>query len=312
MLRWHTLATWFRRRYGVRVQKIPLDAGATCPNRDGTLSHDGCLFCNDAGSGSGLGLRGLSPAEQWRRWHDKYTATDPDRRFMAYLQSFSNTYGSVDRLRRLLTEIAALPGCMGVSIGTRPDCLDEERLALLAAVPLSEVWLELGLQSAHDATLRRVRRGHDAATSARAVRMAAQAGLLVCGHLMAGLPGEDYGDFAASVDWAVSLPLAGLKLHNVYVPRGTELARLYARGEYAPLTRDEYVDWVCGVLPRIPSAIVLHRIQADPAPGELEGPSWTLDKRGIITDVRRALTARGLWQGCRADVPDARPQWFGG
>ena len=231
---------------------------------------------------------------------------------MAYLQSFSNTYGPVDRLRRLLTEIAALPGCMGVSIGTRPDCLDEERLALLAAVPLPEVWLELGLQSAHDATLRRVRRGHDAATSARAVRMAAQAGLLVCGHLMAGLPGEDYGDFAASVDWAVSLPLAGLKLHNVYVPRGTELARLYARGEYAPLTRDEYVDWLCGVLPRIPSAIVLHRIQADPAPGELEGPSWALDKRGIITDVRRALTARGLWQGCRADVPDARPQWFGG
>ena len=169
MLLWHTLATWFRRRYGSRVQKIPLDAGATCPNRDGTLSREGCLFCNHEGSGSGLGLRGLSLAAQWQRWHTKYTATDPDRRFMAYLQSFSNTYGPVDRLRRLLTEIAALPGCMGVSVGTRPDCLDEDRVALLASIPLPEVWLELGLQSAHDATLRRIRRGHDAAASVRAV-----------------------------------------------------------------------------------------------------------------------------------------------
>lgn len=312
MLRWHTLATWFRRRYGVRVQKIPLDAGATCPNRDGSLSRDGCLFCNAGGSGSGLGLRGMSLAGQWRRWHAKYAATDPDRRFMAYLQSFSNTYGPVDRLRRLLEEIVALPGCMGVSIGTRPDCLDEKRIAMLAGISLPEVWLELGLQSAHDATLRRVQRGHDAAASARAIRMAAQAGLLVCGHLMAGLPGEDYEDFARSVDWAVSLPLAGLKLHNVYVPRGTGLARLHALGQYAPLARDEYVDWLCGVLPRIPSTIVLHRIQADPSHGELEAPTWALDKRGVITDIRRALAARQLWQGCRADAPNARPEWFGG
>ena len=124
MLLWHTLATYFRRKYGVRVQKIPLDAGATCPNRDGTLSARGCIFCNDSGSGSGMGLRGLDLRAQWDAWYTKYTTTDSDRLFMAYLQSFSNTYGPAARLAHLLEQVAALPGCRGIAVGTRPDCLD--------------------------------------------------------------------------------------------------------------------------------------------------------------------------------------------
>ena len=310
MLLWHTLATWFRRRYGSRVQKIPLDARASCPNRDGTLSRAGCTFCNAAGSGSGLGA--LPLAEQWARWRAKYTATDSDRLFMAYLQAYSNTYGPAERLRRLLDEVKRLPGCMGISVGTRADCLDAEKLALLAGCGLPDIWLEIGLQSASDATLARLNRGHDAACVATAVRQAAAAGLQVCLHLMAGLPGEDEQDFLASLDWALALPVAGLKLHNVYVPHGTALAVQHAAGAYRPLARDEYVDLLCAALPRIPSHIVLHRLQADPAPGELLAPAWAAEKRGIITDIRRALAARGLWQGCRADVPDARPAWFGG
>ncbi|WP_296303974.1 TIGR01212 family radical SAM protein [uncultured Desulfovibrio sp.] len=310
MLLWHTLATWFRRRYGRRVQKIPLDARACCPNRDGTLSRTGCTFCNADGSGSGLGV--LTLAEQWARWRDKYVATDGDRLFMAYLQAFSNTYGPADRLRRLLDEVKRLPGCMGIAVGTRADCLDDGKLALLAGCGLPEIWLELGLQSASDATLARINRGHDAACVAAAVRRAAAFGLPVCLHLMAGLPGEDEQAFLASLDWALDLPVAGLKLHNTYVPRGTVLAAQYAAGRYRPLARDEYVDLICAALPRIPSRIVLHRLQGDPAPGELLAPGWAAEKRGIITDIRRALAARGLWQGCRADVPDARPAWYGG
>ncbi|WP_300718937.1 TIGR01212 family radical SAM protein [uncultured Desulfovibrio sp.] len=312
MLLWHTLATYFRRKYGVRVQKIPLDAGATCPNRDGTLSRQGCVFCNDSGSGSGMGLRGLGLRAQWDAWYGKYTATDSDRLFMAYLQSFSNTYGPADRLARLLGQVAALPGCRGIAVGTRPDCLDSGKLALLAGCGLDEVWLELGLQTCRDATLRRINRGHTVRQAETAVRAALEAGLLVCGHLMAGLPGEEERDFLDGVDWAVSLGLQGLKLHNVYVPQGTGLARLWQAGDYHPLARDEYVDWLCAALPRIPSTVVMQRIQADPAPGELLAPSWALEKRGIITDLRRALAARGLWQGCRADATDGRPAWFGG
>lgn len=312
MLLWHTLATYFRRKYGVRVQKIPLDAGATCPNRDGTLSARGCVFCNVSGSGSGLGLRGLGLRAQWDAWYAKYTTTDSDRLFMAYLQSFSNTYGPASRLARLLERVAALPGCRGIAVGTRPDCLDGEKLALLAGCGLDEIWLELGLQTCRDDTLRRINRGHTARQAEEAVRAALDAGLLVCGHLMAGLPGEDEDDFLDGVDWAVSLGMQGLKLHNVYVPQGTELARQWQEGGYRPLARDEYVDMLCAALPRIPSTVVMQRIQADPAPGELLAPAWALEKRGIITDLRRALAARGLWQGCRADVPDARPEWFGG
>ena len=260
MLLWHTLATYFRRKYGVRVQKIPLDAGATCPNRDGTLSARGCIFCNDSGSGSGMGLRGLDLRAQWDAWYTKYTTTDSDRLFMAYLQSFSNTYGPASRLAHLLEQVAALPGCRGIAVGTRPDCLDGEKLALLAGCGLDEV----------------------------------------------------ENDFLDGVDWAVSLGMQGLKLHNVYVPQGTELARQWRAGGYRPLARDEYVDMLCAALPRIPSTVVMQRIQADPAPGELLAPAWALEKRGIITDLRRALAARGLWQGCRADAAEARPEWFGG
>ncbi|WP_232510486.1 hypothetical protein [Desulfovibrio sp. G11] len=144
------------------------------------------------------------------------------------------------------------------------------------------------------------------------MRQAAERGLAVCGHLMAGLPGEDEAAFLESLDWALSLPLSGLKLHNVYVPRGTSLARLYEEGGYHPLARDEYVDLLCTALPRIPSAMVMHRVQSDPAPGELLAPAWAAEKRGVITDLRRALTARDLWQGKTADVPDMRPEWYGG
>ena len=292
MLLWHTLATYFRRKYGVRVQKIPLDAGATCPNRDGTLSARGCIFCNDSGSGSGMGLRGLDLRAQWDAWYTKYTTTDSDRLFMAYLQSFSNTYGPASRLAHLLEQ--------------------GEKLALLAGCGLDEVWLELGLQTCRDDTLRRINRGHTARQAEEAVRAALDAGLLVCGHLMAGLPGEDENDFLDGVDWAVSLGMQGLKLHNVYVPQGTELARQWRAGGYRPLARDEYVDMLCAALPRIPSTVVMQRIQADPAPGELLAPAWALEKRGVITDLRRALAARGLWQGCRADAAEARPEWYGG
>ena len=155
MLLWHTLATYFRRKYGVRVQKIPLDAGATCPNRDGTLSARGCIFCNDSGSGSGMGLRGLDLRAQWDAWYTKYTTTDSDRLFMAYLQSFSNTYGPASRLAHLLEQVAALPGCRGIAVGTRPDCLDGEKLALLAGCGLDEIWLELGLQTCQGIFCRR-------------------------------------------------------------------------------------------------------------------------------------------------------------
>ena len=297
MLLWHTLATYFRRKYGVRVQKIPLDAGATCPNRDGTLSARGCIFCNDSGSGSGMGLRGLDLRAQWDAWYTKYTTTDSDRLFMAYLQSFSNTYGPASRLEHLLEQVAALPGCRGIAVGTRPDCLDGEKLALLAGCGLDEVWLELGLQTCRDDTLRRINRGHTARQAEEAVRAALDAGLLVCGHLMAGLPGEDENDFLDGVDWAVSLGMQGLKLHNVYVPQGTELARQWRAGGYR----------ICGHAVRRPAAHPLHRghaahpgrPRAGRAAGPCLGPGETRHHHRSAPGPGRPRPLAGLPRRCR-------------
>ena len=309
MLLWHTLGTYFRLRHGRRIQKIPLDAGSTCPNRDGTLARTGCIFCNDRGSGSGMA--GLDFAAQWAYWREKYVRTDADRGFMAYIQSFSNTYGPARRLHALLAHVSALPDCLGLSIGTRPDCLDAGKLDMLAALPLPEVWLELGLQTVHDATLARINRHHSARQGEDTVREAAARGLKVCVHLMAGLPGEDERHFQESVLWAASLPVAGIKLHNVYICRDTELARWYGDGRYAPISRDEYVDMLCAALPVIPSRMVMHRLTGDPAPGELLAPAWAAEKRPLLTDVHRALAARRLWQGCQAAGPGACPAWDG-
>ena len=311
MLLWHTISTYFRQRRGRRVQKIPLDAGASCPNRDGTLSHAGCLFCNAQGSGSGLRERGVDIGAQWDFWQAKYINTDGTRDFLAYFQSFSNTYGPAQRLRELVDAVNQLPGNTGLSIGTRPDCLDEEKLDILAACPLPEVWLELGLQSCHERTLARVNRRHSVAAAEEAVRRAAARGIKVCGHLMAGLPGEDAEDFLASVRWAAALPLRGIKLHSLYVCQGSPLEQEYRAGQYSPLTREEYVDMLARALPLLPSRMVIHRLTGDPAPGECVAPLWTLQKRPVFTALYHRMRERGVWQGCQNDVPEARPEWYG-
>ena len=309
MQRWHTLAAHYNRLCGSRVQKIPLDAGASCPNRDGTLSRSGCTFCNANGSGSGRAKMGDSLLQQWNARRVVYQRDDPNTRFIAYLQSFSNTYGSQIRLQQLLQTVLTLPECFGVAVATRPDCLDAPKLDLLAALDC-DLWLELGLQTVHNATLTLINRGHNASASEKSVRMAAERGIAVCAHLMAGLPGEDERHLMQSIDWVLSLPIRGLKLHNVYVPKGTALAGFYASGQYHPLWRDEYVDMLCAALPRIPSNIVIHRLQSDPAPRELLAPAWASDKRGLLGDLRRALGARDLWQGKACDCPVACPAVF--
>ena len=192
MHRLYALSAHLRQRFGGRILKIPLDAGFSCPNRDGTLSSRGCIFCNPAGSGSGMGGRGLDILAQWAFWRDLHRTRHGIDRFTAYLQSFSNTHGPVDRLAAVLDELAGLPGLAALSIGTRPDCLDDDKLDLLAerrdALGLADLTLELGLQSAHDATLAHINRGHDAAAFAEAAQAAHARGLTVVAHVIAGLP----------------------------------------------------------------------------------------------------------------------------
>ena len=302
MDRYRSLSAYFRERFGGRVQKIPLDAGFTCPNRDGTLSRRGCVFCNPRGSGSGLRGRGLSLAGQWEYWQERLARKYKTGRFIAYLQSFSNTHGPAEKLARVLEEIAPLPGLAGLAVGTRPDCLDAEKLALLSAFPSEETWLELGLQSAHDPTLARINRGHDAQAFAQACRSAAQSGLKVCAHVIAGLPNENPAHFLHTIDFLNALPISGIKLHNLYVCQGSPLAEQWRQGLYLPLEREAYLfDWLIPALQRLRPDIVIQRLTGDPAPGELLAPAWCSDKSAFLNLLHAALEAGDVRQGMEWD-----------
>ena len=313
--RWHPAGVFFRARLGAAVRKAALDAGFSCPNRDGTLSRAGCSFCNPAGSGTGLAA--LPLAGQWALQVPRIRARDPQARILAYLQAYSNTHASPERLRAVLEETAALPGVCGLCLGTRPDCLDvgsgEARLDVLASFVrpdgLPFMQLDLGLQSADDAVLARANRGHGARVFAEAAQAAAARGLLVCAHLVHGLPGAGPHDLTRSVEFLNALPVSGVKFHNLLVCRGAPLAREWQEGR-APLPElEDYVAALMEALERLRPDICVERLFADPAPGELLAPAWAADKAAGLRLLRRELDRRNTWQGRLNFCPERLPDW---
>lgn len=292
-----SLSAYLGERFGAKVRKVPLDAGSTCPNRDGTLSHDGCVFCNPQGAGTGLLAQGMDLAGQWAWWTQRFESKYKVKLFWAYLQSFTNTHGPASRLGRLLDALEGLPGLVGMSLGTRPDCLDAEKIRLIAKRSIPEKWLDLGLQSAHDATLQRINRGHDFASFAKAVDMAHAHGLKVCAHVMHGLPGESSQDFLDTLAAINVLPIAGVKLHNCYVARGSTLEQWWGHGRYSPGTLGEYAAAAAQGLALLRPDIVVHRLNADPQPGELVTPAWAGNKRAVLTAIAHHMEANRLCQG---------------
>lgn len=318
MYRFYGLSAYTRQRFGKRVQKIPLDAGFSCPNRDGSLSREGCVFCNPLGSGSGLRERGLSIPEQWQFWRDIHVKKHGLELFTGYLQSYSNTYGPIEHLAETLEQLHGLPGLVCLALGTRPDCLSEAKLDLLAeqkeALGLSEIYLELGLQSSSDATLAHINRGHDVASFAKAVEEAAKRGLSVVAHVMAGLPTSDgregRNELLDTVEYVNALPIRGIKFHNLYVCRNTRLAEWYEAGKYVPPTQDEYLAWLSAALMRLDPKTVIHRLNGNPAKGELLAPDWAANMRRLHNAVRAYFEAQDVWQGKENGAEQGPPDWF--
>jgi len=312
-LRWYAARHFFQARLGGTVRKVPLDAGFSCPNRDGTISRAGCSFCNPAGSGTGLFAQGLDLAGQWAALTPRVRARDPQARLLAYLQAYSNTHAAPERLRAVLAEVAALPGVAGLCLGTRPDCLDlgagEARLDLLAHAGLGFVQLDLGLQSADDAVLARANRGHGAEIFALAARAAAARGILVCAHLVHGLPGAGPDDLARSVAFLNALPVAAVKFHNTLICRGTALAREWQAGALVPAGREDYAQALIRALTLLRPDICVQRLFADPAPGELLAPDWAADKNAGLALVRAEMLRQNVWQGCEGYCPEFPPDW---
>jgi len=297
-LPYRDLNTYLRERFGVRVQKVTLDAGLTCPNRDGRVGVGGCLYCNARGSGTGAWARGQTITEQLQEGMARLARRYKASRFIAYFQSFSNTYAPLDTLRALYQEALVFPEVAGLSIGTRPDCLSPEILDLLAGLARERLlWVELGLQSAHDETLKLINRGHDVSCFTQAVREAAARGLEVVAHVILGLPGEGPAEMAATARYLGGLPLQGVKIHLLYVVRGSGLEEMYRAGNYRPLEEEEYVSLVVDFLELLPPHLVIHRLTGDPHPEELVAPTWCLDKSRVLIGIKEELARRGSRQG---------------
>ena len=308
--RYTDLSSHLRGLFGCRVQKITVDAGLTCPNRDGTIATGGCIYCNSRGSGTGAHARGLSITAQLQAGKAALARRYQARKFIAYFQSFSNTYAPVERLKALYDEALAVESVVGLAIGTRPDCVSEPVLALLEEYARRYlVWVEYGLQSARDATLARIQRGHDTACFRKAVAATRSRGIRVCAHVILGLPEETREDMRFTARTLADAGIDGVKIHSLYVVKGTRLEALFQAGEYRCLDRPEYVDLVVDVLERLPARTVIQRLTGDPHPEELAAPDWCLDKAGTLADIRKALERRDTWQGrlCGALRPNPSP-----
>jgi len=296
--RYNSISFELKRIFGCKVQRISVDAGFTCPNRDGTLDGGGCIFCGGSGSGA-YGIRpGLSVAAQVEDGKEIMRRKYRAEKFIAYFQAYSNTYAPVERLRALFGEALAVPGVVGLMVATRPDCLPGDVLDYLARLKeQTYFWLELGLQSIHDKSLALVNRRHDYACFVAAVQRTRARGIRVCAHVILGLPGESREEMLAMAGALNGLGVDGVKLHLLHVMKGTRLAEMYGRGEVALPDRDGYAGLVCDFLERLDPAILIHRLTGDGGRDNLVAPLWSLNKFEVLNLIDAELERRDSRQG---------------
>ena len=289
-----------RRRFGLRISKVNVDAGFTCPNRDGSKGTGGCIYCNNS-SFSPKDTQAAVPLEEQMAAGMAYHRTRlGSEKFIIYFQKYTNTYGSVELLSNLYRRALDHPDVIGISVGTRPDALNDDVIDLLADLArIKYVCLELGLQSMDDAILDRINRGHTLNDFMVAVSRAAGRNFDICAHLIHGFSGESAEEFLKTAGLMASLPIDSLKLHQLHAVEGTELARLYRRGEFVPLTLERYVTAVADFLELLPPRIAIQRLYGS-APLEISvAPRWGLKNNQMWYAVVNELTRRGSWQGCR-------------
>jgi len=298
--RYNPFSDELKRIFGCKVQRISLDAGFSCPNRDGTLDSEGCIFCGGSGSGAYSIRSGLSVAAQVEDGKEIMRRKYRAEKFIAYFQAYSNTYGTVEQLRALYEEALSVPDVAGLIVATRPDCLPDEVLEYLAHLgEQTYLWLELGLQSIHDKSLTFINRRHDYACFVDAVQRARARGIRICAHTILGLPGESRQDMLAMADELNRLGIDGIKLHLLHVMKGTRLATMYEQGEVTLLDRDGYAGVLCDVLERLDPAILIHRLTGDGGRDNLVAPLWSLNKFEVLNLIDAELERRNSRQGFR-------------
>lgn len=296
---------FLRERFGERVYRVSVDAGFTCPNRDGTKGYGGCIYCNESGSRASYVEPDVPVAEQLRRGKELIARRYGARKFIAYFQPYSNTYlplsASIETLERLYKSALAEPDIAGIAIGTRPDTVNPAILEMLAGIARERlVILEYGAQSMNDGVLERINRGHTVADTEGAFGMSRGMGIHLVAHLIFGLPGETPADMIEGVMRLVELGADGFKFHHLYIEKNTLAEKMYINGEIGEMSRDEYIDILCEAIARLPERIVLHRLFGQCASETLVAPDWTFDKHGNIDYLRNALRERGIRQGMKS------------
>ena len=286
-----TLNEHYRAKFGCKVYKLSIDGGFTCPNRDGTAGVGGCIFCSAAGSGDFAEGVGVSIAAQLEKAKARVSAKNKDGKYIAYFQSFTNTYAPVDVLREKYTAAIAPVDIVGLAIGTRPDCLPGETIALLAEINrVKPVSVELGLQTIHEASACYIRRGYVNQAYFDAVRRLKAANIEVVTHIILGLPWETAEMAAETTRQAVAAGTDGVKFHLLHVLRDTDLEADYLAGKFRCLTLEEYAHWLFCCLREVPSRIVVHRITGDGAKRDLVAPLWSADKKRVLNYLHRYNT----------------------
>ena len=284
-----TLNQYLRERFGRKIYKISISGGFTCPNRDGTLDTRGCIFCSAGGSGDFAEDKNLSITEQIDLGKRRVAAKMPEG-YIAYFQAFTNTYAPVERLRALYSEAIEHPCIVAVSIGTRPDCLTDEVLDLIAELNLLKpVWIELGLQTIHEKSAEYIRRGYSLPVYERAVRELRARNIETITHVILGLPGESREEMLQTVKYVGESGVQGIKLQLLHVLEGTDLALDYRNGLFEVMTMDDYISLIKDCVDILPDDIVIHRLTGDGPKRILIAPEWTKDKKSVLNALNKEL-----------------------
>ena len=286
-------------RYSCRIFKLPINAGLSCPNRDGTIGSAGCIFCSDEGSASPSTTGFETIPQQMKNAIDTFRRTDRFTKYIAYFQAFSNTYAPVTTLKKLYDEAVSFPEITGLMIGTRPDCISRDILKLIKAYGRQnfELWIELGIQSMKNSSLDFLKRGHSAEKSIEAINMISQYEISVCVHVILGIPGETWSDMMETAVKISQLPINGIKIHHMHIIRDTELEEIYSREGLKLMSLKEYVSTVCDFIERLRPDITIHRLMGDRKEDTLLYPKWSIHKGTVLQAIEDEFKRRSTFQG---------------
>lgn len=291
--RFYSLNDFFKDEFKDKIFKVSLDGGFTCPNRDGKVAHGGCIFCSDAGSGEFAGNRRKSITEQIDEQLEFLKDKVKDKKVIAYFQNFTNTYGDVDYLREIYYEALNHPKVLGLAIGTRPDCIEDDTLELLKEINEKHFfWIELGLQTIDDKVAKIINRGYPLSTYLETSKKLKDNGIKFVTHMIVGLPTEEREDILNTAKCIVQSGAWGIKIHSLHIIKGTPLERLYNDTNFEVFTLDEYVDIVVTILKLLPDKMVVHRVTGDGKKDEIVEPKWSLNKRKVLNEIEKELKKR--------------------